>query len=44
MNNQKCSIHHVGYLVKDINGKISSFEGLEYVVENEIAFDEFRDV
>lgn len=35
-------VHHVGYLVKDINKSIETFEDIGYVKSSEICFDQSR--
>ena len=37
-------IHHIGYLVKNIEMGIALFREMEYDLEKDIIFDEFRDV
>lgn len=36
------AVHHVGYLVKDINKSIQAFEVLGYVIEKDIFYDNAR--
>lgn len=36
------AVHHIGYIVKDINKSIKAFESLEYKKATEIIFDDER--
>ncbi|MCQ2525780.1 MAG: VOC family protein [Lachnospiraceae bacterium] len=37
-------VHHIGYLVKKIDKALPQFEGLGFVSEGEIVYDEIRDI
>lgn len=37
-------IHHIGYLVKKIDRAISAFQNLEFKIESETVFDEYRGI
>ncbi len=38
------TVHHIGYLVKDINKSREEFEKLGFVCEGDLQYDIFRDV
>ena len=38
------TVHHIGYLVKKLERARKSFEGLGYVIEQDVVRDEFRKV
>ncbi len=37
-------VHHIGYLVKDINKSISIFQSLGYSIEKDIIYDQYREI
>ena len=41
---QIMTIHHLGYLVKNINRAVKAFENLGYVSTSETVYDEYRGV
>lgn len=37
-------VHHIGYLVKDINNAVKEFQALDYKIHSEISYDIYRDI
>lgn len=37
-------IHHIGYLVKNINEAINEFERIGYIIEQDVIYDEYRKI
>lgn len=37
-------VHHIGYLIKDINNAVQEFQNLGYKIYSETSYDTYRDI